>query len=298
MKEYNVVIIGCGVAGMTAAIYLARAGISCCILEANMPGGQIVDNATIENYPGFSKISGSDLALHILKQVQNLHVPIFYQAVQSIKIENNKKVITTVKDTYQASFVIIATGRHSRKLEVEDESSLVHKGLSYCAVGDGALYKNKSVVVIGGGNSAFEAVYYLSKIAASVVLVHRSKCYRAQKVLQDKVFSLSNVSFVEGEVQQIITDDTHTKITSVLLNSQQKLECDAVFAYIGKQPNTQVFSDLGICDEQSYITVNDTYQTAIPGIFAVGDCILKQDYQIVIAMSEAVQVALKIAREE
>ena len=163
-NKYKVVIIGCGVAGMTAALYLNRAGIDCIVLEKSMPGGQIVDNGNIMNFPSYESISGSDLALKMLKQITDLGVLVKYEEVTDIKIDKGKKVITN-KSIYLCDYVIIATGRRPKLLGVKGEDYLRTKGISYCAVCDGALYKNKDVVVVGASYAAFEGAIYLSKLS-------------------------------------------------------------------------------------------------------------------------------------
>lgn len=295
MEEYKVVIIGCGVAGMTAAIYLARAGISCCILEANAPGGQIIDNGMIENYPGFLAIRGTDLALKILEQVKQLEVPVFYQKVKTIEVEEGKKIIHTSRDDFECDYMIIATGRHPKTLGLTNEAEYVGRGVSYCAICDGALYKHKNVVVVGGSDSAFSAVRYLAKLVNHVTLIHRRKTYRAQQALIDEVYKLNNVSFITGEVASLQVD-ANKVLSSITLTDGQVIATAALFIYIGQVPTTTAFESLSICDENGYIQVNQQYETKIDGIYAIGDCIAKEDYQIVIAMGEAAQVALAITR--
>lgn len=294
MKKYDVAIIGCGPAGMCAAIYLARCGISCCILEGSVPGGQMIDNGMIENYPGFKSISGSELALLIMGQLKELSVPILYQKVLDIALLDNKKIVSTAKEKIEVDYVIIATGRKPKKLGVTNEDILSGKGISYCAICDGTLYKNKDVLVIGGSDSAFEAVSYLSRFVSHVTLIHRRDEYRAKKMLIDKVKALENVSFVVGEVEEFVSEKD--LLSGVILKDGKNIPANGAFVYIGQLPNTDIFKNLGILDELSYIKVDEDYQTSIDGIYAIGDCILKEEFQIVIAMGEAAKVALGIAR--
>lgn len=294
MKKYDVAIVGCGPAGMCAAIYLARCGISCCILEGSVPGGQMIDNGMIENYPGFKSISGSELALLIMGQLKELSVPILYQKVLDIVLLDNKKIVSTAKEKIEVDYVIIATGRKPKKLGVTNEDILSGKGVSYCAICDGTLYKDKDVLVIGGSDSAFEAVSYLSRFVSRVTLVHRRDEFRAKKMLIDKVKALENVSFVVGEVEEFVSEKD--LLSGVLLKDGKSIPANGAFVYIGQLPNTDIFKKLGILDDFSYIRVDENYQTSIDGIYAVGDCILKEEFQIVIAMGEAAKVALAIAR--
>ena len=202
--KYEVGIIGCGVAGMTAAIYLKRSGVSCAIFESSMPGGQIVANDKIENYPGFSNVSGSDLAISILNQVKELEIPVIFEKVEKIENKGVEKEIITDKNTYSTLRVIIATGRKSKKLNVLFEDKYLNHGLSFCAVCDGNLYKDKNVVVVGGGDSALESAIYLSPIVKTVTILHRRDKLRAKKDLINKVKKLENVSFKLGEVLSCI----------------------------------------------------------------------------------------------
>ena len=292
--KYDVLIIGCGVAGMTAAIYLKRSGISCAIFESSMPWGQIVSNDKIENYPGFSSVSGSDLAISILNQVKELEIPVIFEKVEKVIDNQEVKEVVTDKNTYTSSKIIIATGRKSKKLNVLFEDKYLNHGLSFCAVCDGNLYKDKDVVVIGGGDSAFESANYLSHLAKSVTLLHRREEFRAKKSLVDKVENLDNVSFVLGEVVSFLGEDN---LTGIKLKDERVIDCDAVFVCIGQIPNTEFLSDLNILSKDSYIEVDNNFETKIKGIYAIGDCVFKPHYQIVIAMSEAARCALNVRSE-
>ena len=289
-NKYKVVIIGCGVAGMTAALYLNRAGIDCIILEKSMPGGQIVDNGNIMNFPSYGSISGSDLALKILKQITDLGVLVKYEEVKELKMDKEKKVITS-KDEYLCDYVIIATGRKPKLLGVKGEDELRAKGISYCAVCDGALYKNKEVVVVGASDAAFEGAIYLSKLASKVIILYRNE-FRAKAYLQDMVKEINNISFIKDEVERF---DKNEKIIIKTKNSNDIIT-DGVFIYIGQIPNANFLEPLGILDDKGYIMTNDNLMTSIDGVYAVGDALNKYDYQIVIAMGEAAKVALEISR--
>ena len=292
--KYEVGIIGCGVAGMTAAIYLKRSGISCAIFESSMPGGQIVANDKIENYPGFSKISGSDLAISILNQVKELEIPVIFEKVEKIDNKGVEKEIVTDKNKYSTLRVIIATGRKSKKLNVLFEDKYFNHGLSFCAVCDGSLYKDKDVVVVGGGDSALESAIYLSPIVKSVTILHRRDKLRAKKTLVNKAEKLENVSFRLGEVLSFIGEDN---LEGVKLKSEEVINCEAVFICIGQTPNTEFLNNMNILSKDSYIEVDDNFETKQKGIYAVGDCVFKPHYQIVIAMSEAARCALRVRED-
>lgn len=289
-NEYKVVIIGCGVAGMTAALYLNRAGINCIILEKSMPGGQIVDNGNIMNFPSYESISGSDLALKMLKQITDLGVPVKYEEVKELKIDKNKQVITN-KDEYICDYVIIATGRKPKLLGVKGEDALRTKGISYCAVCDGALYKDKDIVVVGASDAALESAIYLSKLASKVTILYRNKV-SAKSYLKDTVKTINNISFTKDEVKEFKKDG---KIIIETKNSNN-LITDGVFIYIGQTPNANFLKSLNILDDEGYVKTDEKLMSSIDGVYAIGDAIKKLDYQIVIAMGEAASVALEISR--
>ena len=289
-NKYKVVIIGCGVAGMTAALYLNRAGIDCIILEKSMPGGQIVDNGNILNFPSYESISGSDLALKMLKQITDLGVLVKYEEVKEIKVDKDKKVVTN-KDEYICDFIILATGRKPKMLGIKGEEELRTKGISYCAVCDGTLYKNKDVVVIGASDAAFEGAIYLSKLANNVIVLYRNN-FRAKAYLQDMIKKIDNISFVKDEALEFIKNDRIT----IKTKEDNDIITDGVFIYIGQIPNASFVADLGILDDKGYVKTDDNLMTSIDGIYAVGDALNKFDYQIVIAMGEAARVALEISR--
>lgn len=289
-NEYKVVIIGCGVAGMTAALYLNRAGINCIILEKSMPGGQIVDNGNIMNFPSYESISGSDLALKMLKQITDLGVPVKYEEVKELKIDKNKQVITN-KDEYICDYIIIATGRKPKLLGVKGEDALRTKGISYCAVCDGALYKDKDIVVVGASDAALESAIYLSKLASKVTILYRNKV-SAKSYLKDTVKTINNISFTKDEVKEFKKDG---KIIIETKNSNN-LITDGVFIYIGQTPNANFLKSLNILDDEGYVKTDEKLMSSIDGVYAIGDAIKKLDYQIVIAMGEAASVALEISR--
>ena len=288
MMKFDVGIIGSGVAGMTAAIYLKRAGLKVVIFEKNMPGGQLINNSEIENYPGFDRISGSDLALKILKQVKNLDILVKYEEVVEV---SKDKVITTLKGKYACDYIIVATGRSPRKLDVLPHDN--NNGISYCAVCDGSLYKNKRVLVVGGGDSAFEGALYLSRIAKEVTILYRSEV-RSKNDLQKRVKDISNIKLEKGNIKEIkrISDNTFEVYTDSSL-----LAVDGIFVYIGMIPQNDFLKPLDILDDMGYVVVDNNYETQVDFIYAVGDSLKKDFYQIVMAESEGAYVALKIIND-
>jgi len=297
--DYNTVIIGSGVAGMTAAIYLARANISVCILEKEIPGGQITRTSTIDNYPGFISIEGPELANSMYSQVMNLNVSYFYtEAIEIINLPD-KKIIKTKEREITCQNIIIATGRSPRKLNVTNEEKLTGRGISYCAICDGGLYKGKNVAVIGGGKSALEETLYLSKICNKVTLIHRRDSFRAGEDMINDVKSQPNIEILTNRiVEKFIEEDN--KLSKVIIKDQngnlEEIEVDGCFEYIGQIPNTENFKNLNILDQDGYIEVNEEYETSIKNIYAIGDCIRKSLYQIITACNDGAVVASKIAK--
>lgn len=297
---YHTVIIGSGVAGMTAAIYLKRARKDICILENGVPGGQITLASSIENYPGFSSITGSDLALNIYNQVLNLGVNYKYTKANQVKVEDDFITVITDKEEIKCKNLIIATGRAPRKLEVTLEDRLVGSGISFCATCDSSLYKDKKVAVVGGGTAALEEAIYLSKICNSVTLIHRRDTFSATDALVNDVKNTKNITILTNRtVKEFKVNDN--KLSGIVLedkqNNQEEITVDGCFEYIGQVPNTKIFENLDILDDKGYVNVDKNYQTKISGIYAVGDCVKKDLYQVVTACSEGAIAANNIIKQ-
>ena len=297
---YHTVIIGSGVAGMTAAIYLKRARKDICILENGVPGGQITLASSVENYPGFSSITGSDLALNIYNQVLNLGVTYKYTKANQVKVEDDFITVITDKEEIKCKNLIIATGRAPRKLEVTLEDRLVGSGISFCATCDSSLYKDKKVAVVGGGTAALEEAIYLSKICNSVTLIHRRDTFSATDALVNDVKNTKNITILTNRtVKEFKVNDN--KLSSIVLedkqNNQEEITVDGCFEYIGQVPNTKIFENLDILDDKGYVNVDKNYQTKISGIYAAGDCVKKDLYQVVTACSEGAIAANNIIKQ-
>lgn len=297
---YHTVIIGSGVAGMTAAIYLKRARKDICILENGVPGGQITLASSVENYPGFSSITGSDLALNIYNQVLNLGVTYKYTKANQVKVEDDFINVITDKEEIKCKNLIIATGRAPRKLEVTLEDRLVGSGISFCATCDSSLYKDKKVAVVGGGTAALEEAIYLSKICNSVTLIHRRDTFSATDALVNDVENTKNITILTNRtVKEFKVNDN--KLSGIVLedkqNNQEEITVDGCFEYIGQVPNTKIFENLDILDDKGYVNVDKNYQTKISGIYAVGDCVKKDLYQVVTACSEGAIAANNIIKQ-
>ena len=296
--DYNTIIIGSGVAGMTAAIYLARANISVCIIEKDTPGGQITRTSNIDNYPGFISIDGPELALSIFNQVNNLKVPYIFSEVKEVISTSSHTIVKTNDKELTCENIIIATGRSPRKLNIKNEEKLTGNGISYCAICDGNLYKDKKVAVIGGGKAALEETLYLSKICSDVTLIHRSGEFRASSELINDVKKCTNVSIITDAVVEEFIEENNmlSKIKISNKNEIKEIKVDGCFEYIGQEPNTKQSANLNILHNNGYIIVDSNYETKVDNIYAIGDCIEKELYQIVTACNDGAVVANRIAK--
>lgn len=285
MKKYDVIIIGSGIAGMTSAIYLKRNNKKILIIENNTPGGQLNKSSDIENYPGFTKIDGPSLAYNIYEQVNKLNAEYLFSEVTSVDFQNN--LVITNNEKIQYNYLVIATGRSPRRLEVLN--AYENQGVSYCAICDGMLYKNKDVLVIGGGASAFEEAIYLSKICKSVTILNRSSNLRAFTKEIDIVKNTSNIKILLNEEIEKITKENETFIVN------DKYRIDGIFVAIGYLPNSSIFN---LKKENDYIIVDEHFKTNIDNVYAIGDVIKKEVYQLVNASYEGMMVALDIIKNQ
>lgn len=297
--KYDCIIIGSGVAGMTAALYLKRANKNILLIESNVPGGQINRTATIENYPGYKKIDGPTLAMNIFEQMNQLEIPYQYGEVLEIKSTEQEKIVKTKKDEYQCDGIIIATGRVPKELGLENETNLVGHGISWCALCDGTFFKDQDVCVVGGGNSALEEALYLSSICRSVTIIHRRDQFRADKILIDRVKNTSNIRFKYNSVVKTITE-TKGFLSSVEIENEtncETLECTGLFIYIGSKPATEFIKNINIELDQGYIVVDQSMRTNQKGIYACGDVIKKEVYQITTATAEGAIAAMSFIKD-
>lgn len=289
LKEYDVVIVGAGPAGMTAAVYASRANLSTIMIERGMPGGQMANTADVENFPGFDLITGPDLSTKMFNHAQKFGAEYTYGDIKSVKVEDGKKIIDLGDKQLLAKAVIIATGAEYKKIGVPGEQELGGRGVSYCAVCDGAFFKQKNLVVIGGGDSAVEEGVYLTKFADKVTIIHRRDQLRAQKILQERAFKNEKIDFIwNSNLKSINEKDGKVGSVTIVDNegNESTIDTDGVFVYIGMQPLTKPFLDLGITDEVGYIITNDEMETSVPGIFAAGDVRVKKLRQIVTATGD------------
>ena len=294
MVIYDTVVIGSGVAGMTAAIYLKRANLNILLLEKSAPGGQINRTASITNYPGIKEIDGPSLSLNMLEQLKSLDIETKYGNVLNIT-DGEIKAIKTDLEEIKTKTVLIATGRNPKELGLEGEKQLTGRGVSWCAICDGPLYKDKTVAVVGGGNSAFEEALYLSTIVKKLYLIHRRDTFRADNILVEKLKEKENVEFIlNSTITKLNEKDNH--LESIEVNNK-KINIDGLFIYIGFKPETDIFNNLNLELDDGYILVDKNMKTNIKGIYAAGDVIKKDYYQISTAVGEAATAALTIKRD-
>ena len=285
---YDIVIIGAGPAGLTAAIYARRAEKSVLVLEVLSYGGQIIYTPVIENYPAAADISGFDFANNIYNQAVNLGAEIKFEKAIRIENSDSQKTVFTQNGSYICKAVIIATGSLNRKLGLENEDSLAGRGISYCATCDGAFFKNKPVAVVGGGNTALEDALYLADIAQTVYLIHRRDTFRGEEATVTKLKQRDNVEFIlNSTVTKLIAEKNLTGIeVSNKDGSTQTIEVNGLFTAIGRIPENQDFADVVNLDKDGYIIADETCKTNAEGIFTAGDNRTKTVRQLVTAAAD------------
>ena len=297
MEEiYDLVILGAGPAGISAAIYATRSKLNTLWLEKKfVQGGQIVDTYEVDNYPGLPGITGLDLGEAMVKHAEKLGIKPKREPVLSIEEEGGLKVIRTKKNRYMAKAVILACGAAHRQLGIPGEEELSGMGVSYCANCDGAFFQDGTVAVVGGGNVAVEDAILLSRTCKKVYLVHRRDELRADKVLQDKLFKCANVEMVWDSVPTVIegTDKVEDiKVHNVKTDEEKTIAVDGVFIAVGILPNTEKFKGLVDLDESGYIIAGEDGVTSTPGIFAAGDIRTKNLRQVVTAVADGANAVI------
>ncbi|HEL1020955.1 thioredoxin-disulfide reductase [Streptococcus equi] len=287
---YDTLIIGSGPAGMTAALYAARSNLRVGILEQGAPGGQMNNTSDIENYPGYDHISGPELSLKMYEPLEKFKVENIYGIVQRVEDCGDYKRVYTEDTHYDTKTVIVATGAKHRLLGVAGEEEYTSRGVSYCAVCDGAFFRNQELLVVGGGDSAVEEAIYLTQFAKKVTIVHRRDQLRAQKILQERAFANEKLDFIwDSVVREIQGNDikvSNVVIENVKTGQVTNHDFGGVFIYVGLIPVTQMVSELGITNQEGWIVTDDQMKTSIPGIFAVGDVRQKQLRQITTAVGD------------
>lgn len=292
MKKYDVAIIGAGPGGMTAGLYAARASLKVAMIDRGVYGGQMNNTAEIENYPGFPTVMGPQLGEKMYQSATKQGVDFLYGDVQGIKLSGNKKIIELEnnEENIEAKAVIIGTGSSNRKLGIPGEKEYSGKGVSYCAVCDGAFFKDEDVIVVGGGDSAVSEGLYLANVTDNVNIIHRRDQLRAEKILQNRAFKNPKMNITwNSEVKEILGDEnkmTGVKIHNKKTNKDKIVKASGAFIYIGNVPNSQPFQNLGITDKDGWIITNDQMETNISGIYAIGDVRQKKLRQIITAVND------------
>jgi thioredoxin reductase (NADPH) len=291
----DLVIIGGGIAGLTAAIYAVRAGKQAMILEAKAYGGQIVNTPDIENYPGFAHISGFDFATGLYQQAIDLGAKFRYERALGIRSEGEERIVETRKREYHCKAVILATGAKNRMLGIDREEELTGKGVSYCATCDGSFFKGQDVAVNGGGNTALEDAAYLAEICNKVYLIHRRDQFRGDEADVEKLRQKANVEFVlNSNVTKLIGEDklTAVEVTNKLTGEKRELSVAGLFVAIGQEPDNQAFANEVDLAPAGYIEAGEDCATKTPGIFTAGDCRTKTVRQLTTAAADGAVAAL------
>ncbi|WP_188454105.1 thioredoxin-disulfide reductase [Virgibacillus oceani] len=289
-QMYDVIIVGAGPAGMTAAVYASRANLETLMIERGIPGGQMANTEDVENYPGYDHILGPDLSNKMFEHAKKFGAEYAYGDIKDVIDHGEYKTVIAGKKEYKTRTLIITTGAQYKKLGIQGEEELSGRGVSYCAVCDGAFFKEKELVVIGGGDSAVEEGVYLTRFAKKVTIIHRRDELRAQKILQQRAFDNEKIEFIWDTVVETI-NGTDGKVSSVTLNNRttgekSEFSADGVFIYIGMVPLSEPFKSLGITNKDGYISTNENMETTVPGVFAAGDIREKELRQIVTATGD------------
>lgn len=287
---YDMVIIGGGPGGYTAALYAVRAGLDTVLLEKFSAGGQMALTDQIDNYPGFENgIDGFTLAEKMKQGAERFGAQTKYAEVKSVDLNASPKVIETSEGTFYGRTVVFSTGANPRELELPEEKELVGRGVAYCASCDGMFYRGKTVVVVGGGNTAAEDALLLSRLAKKVILVHRRDSLRATKVYHEPLMQAENVEFRWNSVVTELLHDakiTGVKLKDVQTGEETVVECDGVFVSIGRKPATELVKDQLTLDQSGYVVADESTRTNIPGVYAVGDVRTKVLRQVVTAVAD------------
>lgn len=286
---YDTIIIGAGPAGMTAALYAARSNLKVALIEGGLPGGQMNNTSDIENYPGYANISGPELAEKMFEPLENLGVEHLYGFVENVEDHGELKKVVTDDQIYEARTVIVATGSKHRLLGVPGEEELNSRGVSYCAVCDGAFFRDQDLLVVGGGDSAVEEAIFLTRFAKSVTIIHRRDELRAQKVLQDRAFANEKINFIWDSVVKEIKGENRVEsvvIENVKTGQVTEQAFGGVFIYVGLDPVSDFVQELQIRDQAGWIVTDDHMKTSVAGVFAVGDVRQKDLRQVTTAVGD------------
>lgn len=297
---HDVIIIGSGPAGLSAAIYAVRAGLDVLVLEKNfMSGGQVLNTYEVDNYLGMPGISGFDMGMQFRAHADKLGVVFQNAEVLSIEDKGEVKVVITRKETYETKALILATGAQHAHLGVPGEEELSGRGVSYCATCDGAFYKDRTAAVIGGGDVALEDAIYLARVCKKVYVIHRRDEFRGAKILQDNLMSMSNVEILYSHVAVEIAGESSVeclKVKNVKDDTEKEIALDGVFIAVGIHPDTNLVKDMVTLDEGGYVVAGEDGVTSVPGIFAAGDVRKKSLRQIVTAVADGANAAISVEK--
>lgn len=291
----DIIIVGAGTAGLSAAIYALRAGKKALILEANSYGGQIVNSPEVENYPGIKHISGYEFATNLYEQAVALGAEVKYERVIKITNEKDRKIVETTEETYECKSIIIATGAKNRPLGVDREEELIGAGISYCATCDGAFFRGKEVAVVGGGNTALEDAAFLSNYCSKVYIIHRRDSFRGEEQLLKQLKEKENVELVLNNI--VVKLNGQDRLESVTVKDknaeeEKELKVSGLFVAIGQMPENTAFSDMIELDQKGYILATEDCKTKAEGIFTAGDCRTKTVRQLATAASDGAVAGL------
>ena len=298
MEQWDLVIIGAGAAGLAAGIYAARSGLKTLIIDEKMAGGTTADAPSVENYPGFSQISGAELTEKMVLHCRKTGAVIReLEPVTGLELKGEKKIVKTVRSAYEANALIIASGSHYREIGVKGEKEFRGRGVSYCGVCDGPFFRNKRVLVVGGGNSALTTALYLSGIATEVIVVHRRGVFRAEDALVKDVTSKKNIkALLSTEMREIKGEKVVNRVVlfSGKTGETKELAVDGVFVQVGEAPNSQLAREAGVeVDEDGYIKIDMFQRTSIAGVYAAGDVTDLPVKQVGTAVGQGITAALE-----
>ncbi len=290
---HDIIIIGAGIAGMTAAIYARRAGLTALLIEKNIFGGQMVESAEIGNYPGIPSTTGPELSAAAYEQASNLGAEFVFDTVTALSQDEDHWKVTCVGGEYTAKAVIFANGATHRKLGCEGEEQFAQRGVSYCATCDGSFFRGKDVAVVGGGNTALEDALFLANMCAKVYLIHRRDQFRGDRVLVDAVKERDNIELVlDSQIDRIVGEQKVSGAHIINKSGECKdIEVSAVFVAVGVQPDTQLIAELVNRDDSGYVLADENGETGVDGLYAAGDCRAKRLRQIVTAAADGANAA-------
>ena len=285
---YDIIIIGMGISGITAGIYARRSNKKVLLIDKGMPGGLLNNIDKVSNYPGVPEITGPDFAEILEKQVKSLEIPYVLEEVKKLELHEDTKTVITSKNTYEARKIILAMGRKPKYLGLDNEKSLLGKGLSTCAVCDAFFYKDENIAIVGTGNSALQEALYLANIVGHIYLINRRDGFRGDEMLVEEVKDNPKIEIIYNANIKSMNEENN-KLSSITLDNGNILNVKGVFIYVGYRPATE-FVPKEILDENGYVEVNEKLETKINGVYAIGDIIKKDTYQLVTAAADGARV--------